>query len=118
MFGFVRRTKVNWEQKVEGMRAPVVDELSTLLVHVTYRNAVAHGFKEGDANTKTLMDIQGKIVMGFEAFRMGCDPREVSDPLIKCAVALAQVSCNDVILKGAINQNKTSGELTKLLGFS
>ena len=120
MFGFVRRAKENWESKVNNMRAPVVDDLNNLLVHVASELTVAHGFAEGDENHKMLLEKHRKIVFGFLAFRDGGDPRKISDayPLMKCAAALAQVACDRAILDGKLDMEKMAGELRYILGFS
>jgi hypothetical protein len=117
MFGFIRKAKEGWERKVNETRTPVVEQLNNLLAHVCVQMAVSSGFTEGDDNHGALLEAQGKMVQGFEVFRMGADPRELSDtkPLIKCAAAMAQVACNDAILKGKIDQQKFAADMHNLL---
>lgn len=121
MFGFKRRAKEKWDREVDAVaRDYTIDHLNNLLLHVAYEAAVAHGFSEGEANSKSLMEKQGKIVIAFEAIRGGMDAREYpdSDPLLKGGVMVAQAACNTYILTGMIDYKTIAGDLRYLLGFS
>lgn len=99
----------------------VLDQMSGLLTLVTYEVGVAHGLSQDEVKAKPLLEKQGKIIMGFEAVRMGYDPRgadPISDPISQGSAIVADRACYLAIISGTFDAQSIAGDLRHLLGFS